>query len=35
VGASEELTRQKLRAGLPIMEQMVELVVGEARRWLG
>jgi hypothetical protein len=35
VGVSEELVRQNLRAGLPVMEQMVELVVREAQCWLG
>jgi hypothetical protein len=34
VGVSEDVVRQNLRAGLPIMEQMEELVIREARRWL-
>jgi hypothetical protein len=34
VGVSEELTRQNLRAGLPVMEKMVELATREVQRWL-
>jgi hypothetical protein len=33
-GLQEEVTRENLRAGLPFMEQMVRLVVREARLWL-
>jgi hypothetical protein len=35
VGTSEAITRQKLRAGLPLMERMEQRVMREARRWLG
>jgi hypothetical protein len=35
VGVSEATIRQNLRAGLPIMEQMEQRVIREARRWLG
>jgi hypothetical protein len=35
VGVSEAVVRQNLRAGLPIMEQMEQRVIREARRWLG
>jgi hypothetical protein len=34
VGVSEEVTRENMRAGLPVMQQMVELVLRETRRWL-
>jgi hypothetical protein len=35
IGVPEAVIRQNLRAGLPMMEQMEQLVVREARRWLG
>jgi hypothetical protein len=35
VGVPEAIIRQNLRAGLPMMEQMEQLVVREARKWLG
>lgn len=35
VGVPEAVIRQNLRAGLPMMEQMEERVIREARRWLG
>jgi hypothetical protein len=35
VGVPDAVIREKLRAGLPMMEQMEQLVVREARRWLG
>jgi hypothetical protein len=34
VGVPDEVVRQNLRAGLPTMEQMEDLVIREARRWL-
>ena len=34
VGVPEAVIRQNLRAGLPMMEQMEQLVIREARRWL-
>jgi hypothetical protein len=34
VGVPEAVIRQNLRAGLPMMEQMEQLVISEARRWL-
>jgi hypothetical protein len=34
VGVPEAIIRQNLRAGLPMMEKMEELVIREARRWL-
>jgi hypothetical protein len=33
-GVSEAVVRQSMSASLPMMEQMVELVIREARRWL-
>ena len=35
VGVPEAVIRRNLRAGLPMMEQMEQLVIREARRWLG
>jgi hypothetical protein len=35
IGVPEAVIRQNLRAGLPMMEQMEQRVVREARRWLG
>lgn len=35
VGVPEQVVRQNLRAGLPMMEQMEDRVIREARRWLG
>jgi hypothetical protein len=35
VGVSEAVVRERLRAGLPMMEQMERRVIREARRWLG
>jgi hypothetical protein len=35
VGVPEAVIRQNLRASLPMMEQMEQLVIREARRWLG
>jgi hypothetical protein len=34
VGVPEAVIRRNLRAGLPMMEQMEQLVIREARRWL-
>jgi hypothetical protein len=34
VGVPEAVIRQQLQAGLPMMEQMEQRVIGEARRWL-
>ena len=35
VGVPEAVIRQNLRAGLPLMEQMEQVIVREARTWLG
>jgi hypothetical protein len=35
VGVPEAVIRQNLRAGLPMMEQMEQVIVREARTWLG
>jgi hypothetical protein len=35
IGVPEAVIRQNLRAGLPMMEQMEQRVIREARRWLG
>jgi hypothetical protein len=35
VGGSEAVIRHNLRAGLLVINQMAELVIREARRWLG
>jgi hypothetical protein len=34
VGVPEEVVRQNLSAGLPMIEQMEQLVIREARKWL-
>lgn len=34
VGVPEAVIRQQLHAGLPMMEQMEQRVIGEARRWI-
>ena len=35
VGVPESVIRQNLSDGLPMMEQMEDRVIREARRWLG
>jgi len=35
VGVSEDIVREKLLSGLPVMQKMVELAAHEVQRWLG
>ena len=35
MGVPEAVIRQNLRAGLPMMQQMEQVIAREARRWLG